>query len=317
MLFRSALLLALVTMTFARPNPSSLKTIASAGSKTSAIKSPSQKLAEKNSSPSVASIVELPVQGVSQAESLSVQGQDSDALQYSHKVVPTIVNDQHVNVNSVADAFVESQRKPVIIETPVIAVPVEKPVISETILTSVVSPHVATEVLASSSSIVQNEAVKASVYSNLPVSHDVAAPEISHTPIAKETFVHNPTHVVAETPVLVAAQAAVEKPFETPVISESHSPVISVEKVVEHEKPIAALASQPETVVIAHHPIAIEYPAIAETKPLVSEAVMPSIQSNPTSPVVEPIVLEPSTHNAPIIPSIDKEVSSNNNFKIK
>jgi len=93
MLFKSALFLAFIVLVNARPNPSSVKTIASSSGSKSSIKSPSQKLAEKNSSPSVASIVELPLQSINQAESTNLnvglssnqpQAQDSDiALQYS------------------------------------------------------------------------------------------------------------------------------------------------------------------------------------------------------------------------------------------
>lgn len=249
MLFKPALLLALVTMTFARPNPSSLKTIASATGSKSSIKSPSQKLAEKNSSPS-ASIVEIPVQsvqGISQTETLSATLQAQDSLQYSHNPVPTVVEHQPPTPIAVAASNIAPET-------------VHAPVVKETIVKE-------SEVPAAAPSVIQNEVVKPASYSNsdavativhTPVVAPVAAPVADQTPVVVEhkpavvepVVVEQPTPVVEHKPVAVETPQVVSEkvvPVEKPVVVEHPTsvvehPVVVNEKPVEHVAPVVVVS---------------------------------------------------------------------------
>ena len=208
MLFKPALLLALmVTLAAARPNPSSLKTIASATGSKSSIKTTNKKLAEKNSSPAVATIVEIPVQGsvqsISQTEALSATLQAQDSLQYSHNPVPT-VNEKPV-------AVVEHQPPvPVVVAASNIAPETVNAPSSDAVATIVHTP------------VVAPVAPAAPVAPVVPV---VAPVVVDQTPVVAE---HKPT---------VVEPVVVEQP--TPIVEQ---PVIVNEKPVEPVVPVVVVS---------------------------------------------------------------------------
>ena len=289
MLFKAALYLALVTLAVARPNPSSLKTIASSTGAKSSIKSPSQKLAEKNNSPSVASIIEL--QSVGQTEALSAslpQSQDSDAaLQYSQdlvqqasKVVPTIVkeNQKEAAASSVIqNEVVKPATYSNIVETvqhnPV--QPVDAPVqpVQPAVVAAVVQPAV--------QPVVQ------------PVAQPVVQPAVVQTPVQPVVVVVSPVQpVVNESPIQSVPSVASENVVSPVVAAEQSVPVVNEAPVqpIVNDAPIQPIiASNQESSIVS-----------LESKPVVSEAVPATIVEQPVAKVEQPAIV----HSPPVLPSV-------------
>jgi len=341
MMFRPALFLALVAMAIARPNPSSLKTIASASGSKSSIKSPSQKLAEKNNSPSVASIIESsPVsQGVSQSEAPSpAPSQDQDItdihLQYSQglienlpkKVVPAVVKESEVLAapSSIQNELVkpatysavltESQPKVSVINEQVSS-PVNPQLVSEIQPVLALNPtSVETPVEKPVEKILEkpvevSETSKQLVASDpvdAPVSNSITSPNQIVVPVQPVDTPVSPVDKVVQPVVTVQADKAPEQPVNQ--VSN-----VFAQPQVESIGPITKTVTEIEMKPVALSPVVPEVDSSKQVQPnLLNSVASPDIQTLIAQPeVIEPSKVSPilnvpvEVHN-PVVPETEK-----------